>query len=168
MRQALQKGGKGLAAVSPEVPGVQQGLSAPFHQQHITVKGGVVAEIGRDSQRAYPDRPSGLQKPCRNGGIPTQICVGCLQYLISPAPHVKGNRRVGLIRQPHVVPVGVGEKNGIVAAGGDQASGLWRDTMVPFQSFAGVQQDAGAVAGHLDQVPADLISPAEDIDRESA
>ena len=64
---------------------------------------------------------------------------------------------MGLLRQAHVIPVGVGEEDSVTAAAFRQPSGLWRDGRIPLQRLPGVQQDLRAAAGHLDQISADLV-----------
>ena len=147
----------------PEIAGIEQGLPAPLHQQHIAVKRGVVTEIGGDRQRADLDGASVLQKTGRAGRPPPQILVCRPQHLPGPVSQVEGNIRMDLLRQAHVIPVSVGEKHRVTTAGLGQPGRLGRDVSLSFQGLSGVQQDLRAAAGHLDQISPDLVSSPENL-----
>lgn len=82
-----------------EVPGVQQGLPAALHVEHVAVKGGVVAQVRRNGQRTHPDGLPVFQKSGRVQRFSAQVVIGRPQYLPGPAAQVEGDVWVGLLRQ---------------------------------------------------------------------
>ena len=103
-----------------------------------------------------------FQKSGRIQRFSAQVVIGRPQYLPGPAAQVEGDVWVGLLRQAHVIPVGVGKKDRVAAAAFRQPGGLGRDGRIPLQRLPGVQQDLRAAAGHLDQISADLVQAAQD------
>ena len=105
-----------------------------------------------------------FQKSGRVQRFSAQIVIGSPQYLPGPAAQIEGDTRVGLFRQPHVIPVGVSEEDSVTAAASRQPGGLGWDVRIPLQRLPGIQQDLRAAADYLDQIAADLVRAAEDRD----